>query len=92
MNKKITTLSDKFISSIHSKSHGENKDIIVRLELREKEMQLENRQEMLGSLKRQAELERVSYNLLKLQNELAQCRDGNELDEKLMAMARKYEM
>jgi hypothetical protein len=40
MNKKLSTLSEKFISNIHSKCQGENKDITVRLELREKEMQL----------------------------------------------------
>jgi hypothetical protein len=37
---------------------------------------------MLQSLKRQAELERVSFKLLKLQSELARC-EGRELDDKL---------
>ena len=40
MNKKMSTLSDKFIMAIKDKSQGTSKEITARLELKEKEMML----------------------------------------------------
>ena len=70
MNKKLSSLNQQFISNIHDKSSltSGNKDLTARLEVREKEMMLENKVQLANSLRRQLQLEEITYNLLKLQS------------------------
>jgi len=40
MNKKLSAAQEKFITDIYDKSKGQSKDIVLRLQIKEKEMLL----------------------------------------------------
>ena len=68
MNKKLSSVQERFINDIYGKSKQGNKDVAFRIESKEKEMMIENKAMMISSLKRQQLLESITLDLLKLQN------------------------
>ena len=54
---------------------GVDPELTMRMEVREKEGMVENKQHIINSLKRQIELEGVTMSLLKLQARLSKCQD-----------------
>lgn len=67
MNKKLSSVQERFINDITGKSKQSNKDITFRIESKEKEMMLDNKAMMINSLKRQQQLETITLELMKLQ-------------------------
>jgi len=53
MNKKLTTMQDKFITDIFDKGKNQSQDITLRMEIKEKEMSLESKNVTIASIKRQ---------------------------------------
>lgn len=53
MNKKLTTMQDKFITDIFDKGKSQSQDITLRMEIKEKEMSLESKNVTISSIKRQ---------------------------------------
>jgi len=53
MNKKLTTMQDKFITDIFDKGKSQSQDITLRMEIKEKEMSLESKNVTIASIKRQ---------------------------------------
>jgi hypothetical protein len=74
MNKKLSSVQQRFINDIEGKTKNPNKDITFRIEAKEREMLIENKAMMISSLKRQAELETVTLELMKLQCEIYKCK------------------
>lgn len=61
MNKKISEVQERMINDICSKAKGENKEITQRLQLKEKENQIDSKSNAISSLKRQLQLERTTF-------------------------------
>ncbi len=55
-------------------------------------MTVQNKSQMISSLKRQIELEMITYNLLKVQKEIHQCSDAKTVDLKLTQLAKNYSL
>ena len=75
MNKKLSEVQERFIGEVEGKSRGVDPELTMRMEVREKEGMVENKQHIINSLKRQIELEGVTMSLLKLQARLSKCQD-----------------
>lgn len=91
MNKKIGVLQQQLIQQFQHKQSSQE-DITKKLTLREKEMSLENKQQLVVALGRQRQLENITYDLLKLQQSLAQCDTSQAIDHALMQLAKQYQL
>lgn len=91
MNKKIGVLQQQLIQQFQHKQSSQE-DITKKLTLREKEMSLENKQQLVVALGRQRQLENITYDLLKLQQSLAQCGTAQAIDHTLMQLAKQYQL